>query len=132
MKIELILFSLLLSFLLIGCSSKELTQKVDVRLHDIWALESIDGEAYKKAKTDISHPLIEIYVEESRAQGTTNCNTLNCKLEIEGDKILFVNISVTEMNCSGDIEKRFLSALESITNYKIEKGRLFLRINFVK
>jgi len=100
-----------------------------MRLHDIWALESIDGVPYKREKTDKSHPVIEIYVKDRRVHGTTNCNTLNGELIINGDRISFINIVYTEMACPGDLEQRFLSALKSVNNYKIEKMRLYLNKN---
>lgn len=116
------IFSLLL---LTNCSTKDAGKDVDIRLHDIWALESINGEKFIKDE-QINHPVIEIYLKEKRLHGNAGCNTLNGKVEIDGSNITFSKIITTEMACPGNLEKRFLTALESTDNYKIEKLRLFL------
>jgi heat shock protein HslJ len=120
------LFILLISTLLFSCSSKE-TEKIDVmRLHDIWALISIKGEKIELHQDLKNLPMIEIYVKDERVYGNTSCNSFNGKVYIDGNKISFFNIITTEMACPGNLEQRFLSAIESIDNYKIEKMRLFL------
>ncbi|NNG27258.1 MAG: META domain-containing protein, partial [Ignavibacteriaceae bacterium] len=108
--------------LVIGCSTKK--AGVDVRLHDIWALESINGEEFIKNNQTNNHPLIEIYLKEERLHGNAGCNTINGKVEVDGNHISFLNIISTEMACPGDIEQIFLAALQSVDNYKIEKMRL--------
>jgi heat shock protein HslJ len=112
--------------MLLGCSSKE-TEKIDInRLHDIWALESIEGDKIVIDESVKNLPMLEIYVDEERAHGNTSCNSFNGKAEIEGNKIKFSKIIATEMACPSDLEQRFLSAIETVNNYKIEKMRLFL------
>jgi heat shock protein HslJ len=119
----LLLFSFLV-FLILNCSSgKETT---DIRLHDIWALESIEGEKIIIDETLKNLPMLEIYVEEERVQGNTSCNTINGKVKINGSEITFFDIIKTEMACPGNLEQRFLSALDKTSNYKIEKMRLHL------
>jgi len=109
-----------------NCSSNEI-EKIDViRLHDIWALESIEGEKVIIDETVRNLPVLEIYVEDERVHGNTGCNVLNGYLEIDEDKISFSKIITTEMACPGNLEQKFLSALQKVNNYKIEKMRLFL------
>ena len=81
---------------------------------------------FERDETNKGHPVIEIYVKEKRVHGNTGCNTINGKVEVDGNKIAFSNIITTEMACPGDIEQRFLSAIQSVDGYKIEKLRLFL------
>ncbi len=117
---------LLSSTLLFSCSSKE-TEKTDVTwLHDIWALETIDGEKVDIDESIKEMPRLEIFVEEERVYGNTGCNSFNCKVNIEENKISFSDVIATEMACPGDLEKNFLSALQTVDNYKIEKLRLFM------
>ncbi len=111
--------------MVIGCSTKDAGNEVDLRLHDIWALGSINGEEFVKDELN-NHPVIEIYLKEERIHGNAGCNTINGKVEVDGNKIAFSNIITTEMACPGDIEQRFLSAIQSVDGYKIEKLRLFL------
>jgi len=120
----IITFFLLL--ILTSCSTKEAGSDVNVRLHDIWALESINGEEFVKDDQTNNHPVIEIYLEEERVHGNAGCNTINGKVKIDGSNITFSEIITTEMACPGNFEYRFLTALQSVDNYKIEKLRLFL------
>jgi heat shock protein HslJ len=125
MKPQLFLF-LIIASLSFTCSTKE-TEKIDVmRLHDIWALESIEGEKVIIDETVRNLPVLEIYVEDKRVHGNTGCNVLNGTVEIDEDKIAFSKMMTTEMACPGDLEQRFLSRLEKVNRYKIEKLRLFL------
>jgi heat shock protein HslJ len=110
--------------LAIGCSTKE--AGVNVKLHDIWALESINSKQFVKDEHRGNHPVIEIYLKEERLQGNAGCNTINGKIKVDANNISFSNIITTEMACPGDLEVRFLAALQSVDNYKIEKLRLYL------
>ncbi|MBT8382902.1 MAG: META domain-containing protein [Ignavibacteriaceae bacterium] len=117
---------LLLFVLLLSCSSKE-TEKIDMmRLHDIWALESIDGEKVVIDESIKNLPKIEIYVEEERVYGNTSCNSFNGKAEMDENHISFSKIIATEIACPNDLEQRFLSAIDKVDNYKFGKMRLFL------
>jgi len=112
--------------LLLSCSSRE-TEKIDMmRLHDIWALESVNGEKINLNENIINLPMIEIYVEDERVHGNTSCNSFDGKVYVDGDKISFYNIISTEMACPGNLEGRFLTAIQGVNKYKIEKMRLFL------
>lgn len=120
------LFFFLSSAFLISCSTKE-AENIDIkRLHDIWALESIEGRKIIIDETIKNLPVLEIYVEDKRVHGNTGCNVLNGSIEIDEDKISFSKIITTEMACPGDLEQKFLSALQKVNRYKIEKLRLFL------
>jgi heat shock protein HslJ len=108
----------------IRCSSnQETTSKL---LHDIWILDSIEGEPYSRAENQDLHPTIEIYLAEERFSGNTGCNNMNGTLTVDGSKINFTNIITTKMFCVDVDETSFLSALERADNYKIEKMRLYL------
>ena len=109
-----------------SCSSKETGKDADLRLHDIWALESINSEDFVKNEQTINHPVIEIYLKKERVHGNAGCNTINGKVKVDGSNIAFSEIITTEMACPGDLEQRFLTALQNVDNYKIEKLRLFL------
>jgi heat shock protein HslJ len=117
---------LLIALLIIGCSSKESEKSQINLLHDIWALASINGEEIKLDESIRNLPTLEIYVEDEMVHGNTGCNTINGKVEIDENKISFYDITATEMVCPGDLEQKFLSALQKVNNYKIEKLKLYL------
>ena len=110
--------------LTIGCSSNK--KSADTLLHDIWVLESIDGQTYSRAENQSLHPTIEIYLAEERFSGNTGCNNMNGKLTVDGNRISFSDIVTTKMFCVDVDETSFLSDLGKTNNYKIEKMRLYL------
>jgi heat shock protein HslJ len=124
MKIYSIIIVLIIST--ICCSTNDIGNANIYRLHDIWALESINGEKFVRDEQSGKHPVLEIYVKDERVHGNAGCNTINGKVKIDGNKISFSQIIMTEMACPGDLEYRFLSALGSINNYKIERLKLYL------
>ncbi len=117
---------LIFAVLVIGCSAKEAGNETDLRIHDIWALEFINGQEFLKEEHDINHPVIEIYLEEKRLHGNAGCNTINGEVSVDGRNISFSNMITTEIACPGDFEQRFLSDLLSVNTYRIEKMRLYL------
>ena len=125
MKVQSLVIGLII-LTVISCSTNK-SGKADVnQLHDIWVLESINGESFLMNEKTRNHPTIEIYLKDEKVHGNTGCNTINGKLKVNGNKISFSQIITTEMACPGDLEYRFLSALEIVNNYKIENLSLLL------
>lgn len=130
MKNLLISFPVLFTIIFLNCSSSK--DEVDIRLHDIWALDSIESEKVIIDETIRNLPVLEIYVEDKRVHGNTGCNTLNGEVNIDGDNIAFQNIVATEMACPGNLEQRFLTNLIKVNRYEIEKMRLHLFENEIE
>jgi heat shock protein HslJ len=124
MKKIIVFLSILSAIIISSCSSGK--EEVDIRLHDIWALESIGGEKIISGDTLKNFPILEIYAAEKRVHGNTGCNTLNGSVNIDGDNIAFEKITTTEIACPGNLEQKFLAALSKVNKYKIEKMRLYL------
>nr|MCU0364610.1 META domain-containing protein [Ignavibacteriaceae bacterium] len=96
---KIIFFSIVFfSTLTFSCSAGN--DSTDVRIHDIWILESIDGIKYSRAEDQELHPTIEIYLKEERFSGNTGCNNMNGTVKVEGEKISFSNIITTKMFCA--------------------------------
>ena len=70
-----------------GCSSGSST--ANPLLHDIWALESIEGEKIIIDETVKNLPVIEIYIKEERVHGNTSCNTIDGKVKVDKNNIVF-------------------------------------------
>lgn len=117
----LVFFSTLIIF---SCSSGKET--ANSRLHDIWAIESIEGEKININENFKNLPVLEIYLEEERFHGNTSCNTINGKINVDETKLKFYDVVTTEMACPGNLEKRFLTNLIKVNRYKIEKMKLYL------
>ena len=125
MKLYIILL-LIASILIFKCSTIEMEKSQVHLLHDIWALNSIKGEKVVIDETVKNLPRLEIFVKDEIVRGNTGCNTINGKVDIDNNHISFYEITTTEMACPGDLEQRFLSALQKVNNYKIEKLKLYL------
>lgn len=123
MKIFLTL-SIVIFILSLGCSSSK--ESVNMLLHDIWVVESINGVTYSRAEGQDLHPTLEIYLSEERFSGNTGCNNMNGKVNVNSSKISFYKITTTKMFCADVDETSFLTALGKASNYKIEKMRLYL------
>ncbi|MEL6972374.1 MAG: META domain-containing protein [Bacteroidota bacterium] len=94
-------------------------------LHDIWVLETMDGEVISR---EFSRPRLELYPGEGRISGTGGCNDLFGQMEALGWEITFRNIGTTKMFCRElmDTERRFLEALGEVDHYRIKDLKLIL------
>ncbi|AZJ33670.1 Heat shock protein HslJ [Tenacibaculum mesophilum] len=98
------------------------------RLHDIWALEELNGVKVNKDDFGKELPYIEINAAENSFMGTSGCNRIMGKLFSERNKTRFTNIASTEMLCAkgNEKEQEFTKALESTISYTIANNRLTL------
>jgi len=107
-----------------GCGS----YITDYRLHDIWVLEEMDGQAVTKDDfngRDV--PNMEIDIKTNRFSGFAGCNRMTGGLFFEKDLLRFTNAASTKMACPNmEAESTFLKNLQSGTTYKIENNRLYL------
>ena len=124
MKNTIYISIVFITALTISCSSNK--EQANKLLHDIWSLESIEGTIYIKSEDQQLHPTLEIYLAEERFNGNTGCNNMNGTVKVEGEKISFSNIITTKIFCADVDETSFLSALNKVNNYKIEKMKLYL------
>ena len=99
----------------------------DVRLHDIWVLETLNNK--KAAVTDFRKelPNLEINTSKNTFSGFSGCNTMAGSIFFENGLLRFTDIMATKMYCGdGNKESEFLKALQSATTYEIENNRLTL------
>lgn len=100
---------------------------VDYRLHDIWALEEVEGKKINPEDFKKGVPNLEIYAEEARFSGLAGCNQMGGKLFFEKDVLRFTDIAVTELMCDNhDTEKILVKALQSTTRYELKNNKLYL------
>jgi len=100
---------------------------IDYRLHDIWALEELEGKKINPEDFKKGVPNLEIYAEEARFSGMAGCNQMGGKLFSEKDLLRFTDIFTTEMMCENyETEKVLVKALESTTRYELKNNKLYL------
>ncbi|MCG9792626.1 META domain-containing protein [Flavobacterium algicola] len=97
----------------------------DYRLHDIWVLESLNGQSIDRADYINGLPIIEIYSATNSFIGFGGCNQIAGQLFFEKGLLRFKEVTTTEKLCTdSNLEKLFIEALQSTTTYKIENNRL--------
>lgn len=100
---------------------------IDYRLHDIWALEELEGKKINPEDFKKGVPNLEIYAEEARFSGLAGCNQMGGKLFSEKDLLRFTDIFTTEMMCENyETEKTLVKALQSTTKYELKNNKLYL------
>lgn len=109
-----------------------LEKKADERfaIHDIWALESIEGVLIPKPieNTGLKTPILEINVTEMKVMGSDGCNRITGEIAtLDGEKLEFGNMATTKRLCSNmDIANKFNETLLTVRKFKKEGLKLIL------
>jgi heat shock protein HslJ len=103
----------------------------DHRLHDIWALESIDGKPIIVKEGISERPYIEFHTDKNQMIGKTSCNNFTGTVEFKGDKIIFFPLESSFKACpDAPFEAPFRNAISpGMVEYTIDNGRLSLYRN---
>lgn len=99
------------------------------RLHDIWAVESIDGEALNPEKFPKDIPHFEFNLEDQKMSGFAGCNQVFGQLHFEYQKISFKPLGSTKMYCAevSDVENQILKILrDTPVIYTLKGTKLIL------
>lgn len=100
---------------------------IDYRLHDIWALEELEGKKINPEEFKKGVPNLEIYAEEAKFSGMAGCNQMGGKLFSEKDLLRFTDVFTTEMMCENyETETKLVKALQSTTRYELKNNKLYL------
>lgn len=99
----------------------------DYRLHDIWSLMQLKGVAVKVEDYDRQFPYIEINSTNNFFYGYSGCNQMSGQISFKKESLQFVNFKVEDKKCPlTNHQNNYLSALKTVTNYKVENNRLIL------
>jgi heat shock protein HslJ len=108
---------------------KILEKKVDgkLRLHDIWALESIKGEQLHVAQGH-ERPRLEINLKKMALLGNDGCNDFLGRIAaVDAQQLIFGPLAGTMKACSDmDIPDRFHRHINNTRNYAIKGLKLYL------
>jgi heat shock protein HslJ len=112
-------------YILIKVLEKQLDGKI--RLHDIWALESIKSKQLNLGDRQ-KRPRLEINLQKMIISGNDGCNNFFGGIEnIDSEKLIFSNIAVTRKACIDmDIPNRFHQHINNIQTYSIKDMKLHL------
>ena len=101
----------------------------DYRLHDLWALESVDGQAVVAAQFAQDKPYLELNLTSEQVLGFSGCNKFGGSLTPERAGLRFGTLRGTLVACPAlAFEQKFQKALsgQSFT-YQLENRRLMLK-----
>lgn len=99
----------------------------DVRLHDIWVLETLNNKKAEIADFRNEFPNLEINTTKNTFSGFAGCNRVAGSIFFENGLLRFTDIMGTKMFCGGENkESEFLKALQSTTTYEVANNRLTL------
>ncbi len=108
-------------------SKNPLLSMETLRLNDIWALKSINGNEIDKNNFPDGIPFLELHLNTGKFYGRTDCNEINGDISVGDSYIIFSSISHTKKFCGGTFEKDYISALNIVDSWKLEKLTLSLR-----
>lgn len=100
-------------------------------INDIWVLSRIASLENYEVNLATNVPMLDIDSTKKTIKGHTGCNSLEGKLKVRGNKLLFEKVQLTsnqECNDKG-FEKKLLGSFKSDrTTYKILNDSLFLNV----
>lgn len=98
------------------------------RLHDIWALESIDGRKFDQYNPE-ERPTLEIKLSMGQVMGTDGCNNYKGKIEQVDDEILRLSpLVTTKKACQQmDLPELFHQQMEKVDGYSLDQLILTLK-----
>jgi len=107
-----------------GCG----TYLVDNRLNDTWVLQSLHGQEVRNENAGKEIPFLAFNPKEGRMSGSTGCNRINGKADVEGKWLVLGPTASTLMHCTNaQYEAAFLMALApGMLQYHIKDDQLSL------
>ena len=104
---------------------------LDQRLHNIWALEEMEGEAVTTEDFNLEVPTLELFAAEGKIVGTDGCNRMFGKVTGNKSRLEFGVLGSTMMACI-KMEKstQFQKLIsEQSYDYHFDAGQLLLSRN---
>jgi len=109
-------------FALAGCAQTPLSPPLT---GTYWRAAEIEGVPYRApAGAREAH----LRFTADRVSGFTGCNNLTGGYERDGERLRFKPLAMTRMAClpAGDLEARFVSAINATTSHRLSGGTLEL------
>ena len=99
-------------------------------IYDMWVLDSINNKVPDSNFFSYGTPYFDFNLDKKTISGHTGCNGINGKLKVQGEKLIFDSLVVTNQLCKNkDFEKKLVNGFKSgRTTYKILNGNLHLNV----
>lgn len=119
------IFSLGLWILLfVSCSGSSKLANPNLLIGKTWVLSSFQGDS-DLGKFSLGVPLISFLIED-RLAGFAGCNHFSGTFSLEGTGLQLDPGAITKKSCSDTAESAFISALDNVKNFSVDKSRLIL------
>jgi heat shock protein HslJ len=96
------------------------------KLNDFWQLQTLNGSELNHQQPAQDTPSLQFDVANKKVYGSTGCNRLNGTVVVKKDRLLFSKMATTKRACPGNMESRFLSALQKVQRYAIANAELLM------
>lgn len=109
---------------LAGCAQPALSPPAPLS-GTYWRAAEIEGVPYR---APVGAREAHLRFAADRVSGFTGCNSLTGGFERDGDRLRFKPLAMTRMAClpAGDLEARFVSAVNATTSHRVSGGTLEL------
>jgi heat shock protein HslJ len=100
-------------------------------VNDIWVLAGVNSKEKYEVNLVNNTPMLTVDSIKSNITGHTGCNSIEGKIKIQGDKLVFNNVKLTSNQPCSDkgFEKKLLSSLKSgPLSYKIANDTMSLNV----
>jgi heat shock protein HslJ len=125
MIMRLIILIVALALMIPGCTMST-AQHEELRERE-WRLASIEG--FPSMPSGVANPTI-FFANDGRLRGNTGCNTAGAAYTTEGDRLTIDAMFTTKRACvnpdGGELERRYVEAVEATRRFRIENGELQL------
>lgn len=106
---------------------KIIEKKIDnkLKLHDIWALETVNGNKINP-KDFMKHPQLEINLTKNKIFGNDGCNNFSGGIKkINNNVLQFTALLSTRMSCPKmELSNEISNCLKQVNTYKLENLKL--------
>ena len=105
------------------------TSDADIRLHNIWVVEMVNGVKLIPGDYANGLPVLELFVKEQRVGGNDGCNQIGGTFTATASTISFSHLTGTKMACPGKENGVQIGKMLSGKTYQyiFEKNHLILK-----
>lgn len=108
-----------------GCGSTANLNPLNILTGSTWVLYSLEGNQIDKNKFGIELPSLE-FLDGGRLAGFSGCNNFSGEFTLKETEISLDPGAITKKACPGTGEPEFISTLERVKNFNVEKEKLTL------
>lgn len=121
-----IFLTLSVAFSMNSCSMvKGLDNPLELLTKNQWVLSTLLGNVIGKSDFGQQLPFLN-FGDDGSINGSTGCNNFNGQFNLSGTSLSLDPGAMTKKACPGEGESNFLSALNSVKNFKIDGNTLKL------